>query len=276
MLLLTCPYEIEGLLDLLHIDFKVPSEHTINGTRFDGEMQMFYLHPGRHRTPVASVLMKATKLGFNIELQEALDHFQIAYDKDMAACENFQMNVTKIPQEHSGNSTRLGRKLGSDGHDDILSGTDLAESGHSFGDRILQANETNQAPTEAPVVKPTEAAAEAPTNQGNKTTSLVNETIRTVWSPDHPLLVPGIYFYGYEGSLTEPPCGEFVSWKVLDTPMKISYEQLEQMKRLIFTHKSPDCKFTSRHYKESVARPIQDTADRPVWHCTSDDFAPDR
>jgi carbonic anhydrase len=285
---------------MLHIDLKVPSEHTINGKRFDGEMQMFYFHPARHRTPAVSVMMQVTESAFNIELQKALDQFQITYDKDMVSCENFQMNITKIPQGQSRNSTGLGRRLESDGRVDVLPGTDLAESGLSFEGRILQGNTTNQAnktnevalPTEAPtkeqvaddtealtearVAEPTEGPAEAPINQGNETITLVNETIRTLWDPHHPLLIPGIYFYGYEGSLTEPPCSEFVSWKIMDTPMKISYEQLEQMKTLIFTHKSPECKFTSRHYNESVARPIQDTSDRPVWHCTSDDFAPDR
>ena len=46
------------------------------------------------------------------------------------------------------------------------------------------------------------------------------------WDPHHFMLIPTIYFYRYEGSLTEPPCTEFVTWFVADEPMRISHEQL--------------------------------------------------
>ena len=95
------------------------------------------------------------------------------------------------------------------------------------------------------------------------------------FNPHDPMLVPSIHFFGYQGSLTEPPCGEFVSWFITDIPMEISFGQLEQMKRLLFTNVSPQCKSTSVHFRQSVARPIQDTFGRPVFRCTEDDFLAD-
>ena len=36
-----------GFADLMHVDFKFPAEHKINGESFDGEMQIYHLHPGQ-------------------------------------------------------------------------------------------------------------------------------------------------------------------------------------------------------------------------------------
>ena len=96
-----------------------------------------------------------------------------------------------------------------------------------------------------------------------------------IWHPYHESLIPTYWFYGYDGSLTEPPCTEIVSWFVMDTPMKIAPQQLEQMKNILFSHVNEDCEKTSVHFGESVARPIQETGDRQVWQCTRDHFPPD-
>lgn len=227
------PHNWPGLVDLLHIDFKVPSEHTINGTRFDGEMQLMYIHPRRLRVPSVAVPMKATKDGYNPELQRALDEFEQQYKKDYDICVGILNRA---------------RKMGAVTDEQVEAILSVAsEMDHEkTGERMLQS-----------------------TNATNQTVS------RTNWDPHHPLMIPGVYFYGYEGSVTEPPCGEFVSWRVMDTPMLMSFEQLNQMKRLIFTHLSDKCRRTSVHYKESVARPVQDRGDRDVWRCTSEDWDPD-
>ena len=53
---------------------------------------------------------------------------------------------------------------------------------------------------------------------GNSTLSkrdLQDETPfgRGGWDPFHPSLERTIYFWGYWGTLTEPPCSTFVSWR---------------------------------------------------------------
>jgi len=229
------PRNWAGLIDLLHIDFKVPSEHTIMGERFDGEMQLMYLHPGRMQSPTVAVPMKATKTDFNPELQRALDEFQEQYQQDYDECVgilNHARRMGKVTEEEA---------------EEILSvHSELDYLSHESGERMLQTNAT-----------------------ANETES------RSNWDPHHPLLIPSVHFYGYEGSVTEPPCGEFVSWRVMDAPMLMSFEQLNQMKRLIFSHLSPQCTRTSVHYRESVARPVQDRGNRTVWRCTEEDFLPD-
>lgn len=95
------------------------------------------------------------------------------------------------------------------------------------------------------------------------------------FDPYHPDLVTSIWFYGYFGSLTEPPCYPMASWRIIDKPMLISDLQLMQMKRLLFQHMDEDCRYTSNHYQESVARPIQKNIRRDIHKCTCKNFLSD-
>lgn len=223
------PHGWPGFVDVLHIDFKFPAEHTLNGKKFDGEMQIYHLHPGRKRLPVVSVLMEVVEddsdkdAGYNDHLQEAIDGFQYEYDFNRANCAN--------PANQYQN-----RRL------------------RERNPKLLNHNSTFLV---------------AKDNHRRR--------LARIWDPYHESLVPSIYFYGYDGSLTEPPCTEIVSWFVIDETMKISRNQLEQMKYLLFTNvDGSTCRSTSTHYQSSVARPIQETGpNRPIWHCTSDHYLPD-
>lgn len=239
------PHNWGGYVDLMHIDFKVPSEHMIHGQRFDAEMQIFHLHPGRRRTPTVSVVIQATPNGYNFYLQAALDAFEYVYNVHRAQCAAKQ---------------RRERQLISEVHDVLGTNGDNSRDPYTATDFNSWADYSTD--LDDPDFEEKRAHYERLLQYG-------------IWDPHHQQLVPSIYFYGYEGSITEPPCGEWVSWFVCDTQMIISYAQLEQMKKLIFSHVDGDCNPTSVHYRQSVARPIQDTAGRPVWHCTSSDYLAD-
>lgn len=227
-----------GFADVMHIDFKVQSEHTISSEKFDGEMQIFNLHPGRRRLAAQSVLIRAQTGGYNYYFQEALDAFQEQYDRNAASC---------------GRRLREARQAVSDVH------------------RTLGSNVTS------PFV---DYLSWARLSTGNDFENMMNTDGRKkyddhAWDPYHEMLIPTIYFYRYEGSLTEPPCGEFVSWWIADKPMIISVEQLEQLKTILFTNVDGNCKKTSVQFGRSVARPIRKTNNRAVWKCTADNFGPD-
>jgi Carbonic anhydrase len=100
-------------------------------------------------------------------------------------------------------------------------------------------------------------------------------TSRAKWNPFQPRILNSIYFYGYGGSLTEPPCSEWVAWRVLDVPMQISTMQYNQMRDILFHQMDGDCKRTSVHWNGSVARPTQSLNDRPLWRCTREDYLSD-
>ena len=215
-----------GFADVLHVDFKVPSEHFLNGERFDGEMHIVHLNAQVQRIATQAVLIKATKNGFNYYFEEALQAFEAQYEADKADCLQSINRERKLQYQSEWNTTSL-RKAPS----------------------TISKNSTSRRMQTTPSIG--------------------------VWDPHHKMLVPSIYFWRYDGSFTEPPCGEFVTWFVSDTPMKISKDQLARIKHVLFTHIDRNCDLTSVHFDQSVARPIQSTAGRPVWHCTNEDFAPD-
>jgi hypothetical protein len=205
-------------------------------------MQIYQLHPGRRRVPAISSLIRVEPNGYNYYLQVAIDAFQYEYNLHRAQCAD---------------SMRRKRKLATDFQSEIM-GDNLANltmtDFKTWGEysRLLEDPDFIA-----------EGKEHARRMQGG------------VWSPYHAMLIPTFWFYGYDGSLTEPPCSEFVTWFIMDKPMIISPSQLQQMKDILFTHVDPSCQSTSVHWKESSARPIQESAGRQVWQCTRDHFPPD-
>lgn len=231
-----------GYADVMHVDFKVPSEHWMHGEQFDAEMQIFHLHANRKRMPTQASLVRATLDGHNAYFQEVLNIFQHEFDRDSAMCAEKMRRSRQLVSEllslSSKNST-------------ISVSHDL----HAWA----QFSTTMDDP-----------------NYPKRSEQMERKLGVNIWDPHHESLVPSIYFYRYDGSLTEPPCGEWVTWFICDEPMTISFDQLDSLKNILFNHVDADCKKTSVHNRHgSVARPIQKTAGRPVWKCTSNDFAPD-
>lgn len=72
--------------DLLHLDIKVPGEHTVRGERFDAEIQMMHIHLDASRIGYVGVPIRATLDGYNEKYQALLDQFQIVYDNHKAEC----------------------------------------------------------------------------------------------------------------------------------------------------------------------------------------------
>ena len=225
-----------GYADLIHVDFKVPSEHTINGERFDAEMQVFHLHPSRRRTPTVSVVIRASRNAYNPIFQSILDQFQVVFNDHGAAC------LSQLRRERRRTTVQKVH----------LMTTAISEDDY---DTWADLSTEHDDPAYNEII--------------------ARRKLQYSFTPYHELLMPSLHFFGYEGSITEPPCSEFVTWFVSDTPMQIGISQLEQMKRLLFQHVSSTCEKTSVHSGQSVARPIQDTFGRPVWRCTDSDFVAD-
>jgi carbonic anhydrase len=252
------PNGFKGIADVIHIDFKIPSEHWLRGESFDGEMQVYHLHLMNARLVAVSSLVRATSQGHNPHFQLALDAFQDEYNKNQATCAKHRnVNTDYVPPIVTKNSAGM------------TSITNATRWNNSAATWSVNENSTHTTSTN-------------PINNAN-TTNLTNSgrnlhNILGAWDPYDPSIMPTIYFYRYDGSITEPPCSEIVSWFINDTPMIISVAQLEQWRMIQFTNIDPKtCQSTSVHSGRSVARPIKRpmASDRVVTRCTSSNFSPD-
>jgi Eukaryotic-type carbonic anhydrase len=236
-----------GFADTTHVDFKIPSEHLINGQRYDAEMQVYNLHPDRERMAAHAQVITAEPNSHNWYFEQALLAFEFEYERDLAICAA---------------SVRRDRQLVTDMHVVLGSNGNNVTTTSQFVDYETWAQYST--------------IMDHPRYEQYSEEMKTHRHLQNVgFDPLNPMLVPSIHFYRYEGSITEPPCGEFVSWFVTDVPMIISTDQLVRLKTYLFNHVNTMCMRTSVHHAESVARPIQEIAGRPVHLCTSRDFGPD-
>ena len=131
----------------------------------------------------------------------------------------------------------------------------------------------NQSDTAAGNASSTSTRTRALGSARNRDMKKVREPI---WDPFHSDIQRTIHFWGYRGSLTEPPCSpDSVLWRIMDVPVPISQDQLFQMKNILFNNRDGDsCEFTGTHYKGSVARPISTRSIR-YYKCTRSDYVSD-
>jgi carbonic anhydrase len=197
-------------LDLLNIDIKFPSEHTVCGRRFNGEMQYYFFHPVKLSLIVVAWLFEVNiNNPTNVHMQRLIDEFQETYDINEEIC--LQKNA------YEGVMSAIRHTL-LDGHRGL--------------------------------------------------------SLESIWNPFHRDIQKTIHFWGYTGSLTEPPCAGKTMWRIMDVPVQLSTHQLNQMQNILFNNRdSGTCAFTSNHYKGSVARPINEPI--PYYKCTRQDYKSD-
>ena len=80
-----------GVQDLVHIDIKVTSEHTLCGKRYDAEMQQFYLHREGNLEAMAVLINAGGE--HNDHFEVLLKFFQQKFDADVRLCEMRQQRA---------------------------------------------------------------------------------------------------------------------------------------------------------------------------------------
>lgn len=75
------PKEWGDHLPVIHCDFKMPSEHTLNGKRYAGEYQIWHWQPNGRHAPVVNVLVDVPDTPGMMEDEYHNDYFQVAIDE---------------------------------------------------------------------------------------------------------------------------------------------------------------------------------------------------
>ena len=237
-------------IDATHTDLIIPAEHTLDGKRYQGEWRTFHMHPGGKGTAVVTTLIDASPDNDkNPAFQKALKAWEERFDYNRYQC---LFSRGRRAAEEIDNDV-----IHDDNNMDAKSSSPLSFDAYRQQRRMQEGDSF---------------AFEPLYDHGDITDPL---TSKGRFDPYHERLVPSVWFYGYFGSLTEPPCYPIATWRIIDTPMKISEKQHIHMKRLLFEHMDENCVYTSNHYEESVARPIQKNVKRDIHRCTCKDFTSD-
>jgi len=243
---------VSSYSDLLNIDIKVKGEHRIEGEAFDAELQLFHTHyfkdrigaiaipvraiqPGDYKSSSSSDIDKEFKQ--NVEFQKLLNVFQRVYNDHEEQCNEKRRTLTnlrqqQLPNKNKNNNTPI--------HDDEASRDFI------FHNATTTAGSATTTATTTTTIRDLQKSKDKDPPQ------------ETRFDPYSDAFMPGIDFYRYDGSFTEPPC-MYITWWVMAEPMLISYDQLNQLQTILFTHVDPtqECQPTSVHNKQqSVARPI--------------------
>lgn len=97
-------------------------------------------------------------------------------------------------------------------------------------------------------------------------TSSSNLTSLNIYRDIYQLL-PTVFYYGYEGSITYPPCSQHVIWRFLDLPGFLSWKQYHRLQKLVLEQvDEKSCKPVKVAYNGGINRPLQ-TNNYKTWRC---------
>lgn len=245
------PHHWHGFTQLNNIDIKFPSEHTICGKRYDAELTYWFAWVNRKAAISMSVLVEIG--AYNTEIGKMLAYFRQKYNENAAKCHKGRnlLESDNILSQDKNATAHLTKNL---------RGKKSRRSRDNGNEEILDDLSITS-------------------DNAN-----VSRELNGNFNPFSPEIIATEWFYGYWGSMTEPPCmgtkgnpHRFVTWRVLDKPTTMSQSQLDELRNILLTHKDPTCKCTSVarlvDYPDkgkiwSVARDIQSSDGQNVHHCT--------
>ena len=89
-----------GYIPIVHIDVKLPSEHTLCNKRYKGEYQIYFYHAKRKQPIVQSIFIEVHPRDRpHLHFQKAINEWQAIHDLSLAECQNHRRNTTKKRQK---------------------------------------------------------------------------------------------------------------------------------------------------------------------------------
>jgi hypothetical protein len=231
---------------MLWMEIHTRSEHVIAGKRYDAEIQMMHAATGSDAGGLLSVslLVEASAPEDDLEFEWMLQQWKIA----------------AISEDEYCNGRRADRRARHRGLSDYLQHGNFTSYGHK------------SALTEARNLQ--FSASPCQTDRFGFGCENLGLGPRRRMYPYN--LWQSIWYYGYAGSLTSPPCSEIVQWRILDEPLRISRRQYKELTAVLTQSQDVDCEYdTATDFNGENARPIQESISgsfQGVYHCTPDDF----
>ena len=220
----------QGLIDMTNIDLKFPSEHTVCGRRFDGEMQYYAYNPGRSRFLAVSFLLEGKKNlrssnTFHIshqiklissthtinkakesnpqneQLQQIIDSFILVYKDDEKKCKERQSLMSPS------NSSALGIEEGTPSLASSFLAARKNSSAASFGGggsssklRDKDVHDSNNVPSSLNEGKrncdtPSNSATNLDDGLNLQGSKLRKRRLALKWHPFHPEIQKTIHFW---------------------------------------------------------------------------------
>jgi len=285
-----------GELDAETLDVTFPSLHTMQDPitgkihRFDAEYTVFHPFVRQGKRVMVTVLINARIGGYNGRFQDLLDKWNEVDRCDSPSNRVGEWDCTPYnnknscekaleawEEEHNrpwGTRRRTMEEEEEEGKEEKIDakGNDGKEEADIPRRELVEEEESTESTANLrssaglDVEKETKAEKKEHHQDGRKLSCLFNIY--------HKSLMPSSYFYAYAGSLPEPPCTPNTDWRVVDRPMTIGVEQLEQLKSLLTDGVCRDDPY-GQNMGPVRARPVQESKGRPYWHCKRGDFPMD-
>lgn len=244
------------------IELHMRSEHTIDGRRFDAEIQMMHLGQDDQRNDIAivSVMLEATATEDDEKVQWLIDAWQDVADKRDKACDRKRRleegeEVEDEEDEEITNASqpkRVDRSLHQSTHpahagdfkdweevDEELEKLPWDDPRLVYGDFYHKDSDTGE------IKRVYTDEQEAEYYQSRRKLQRPEKLPRNKMFPYS--LFPTIYYYRYQGSITHPPCSDIANWRILDTPREISVKQLRQLGKLMTGYRDPQtCEYGTK------------------------------
>jgi len=263
------------------------SEHVVDGKRYDAEIQMVHLGQGDDDYMVAtvSVLVEATARRDHAEFQWLLDRWQDVADGTEEGCREVdgggRRRRTAAAQAHveerEERRERRRRLVEEHGTDIIANFTPSSKEEYRytyFGNANQNESKRNhqQQQHHRRAQYGEFSCRSDPRGHGCPGYGKRRKAFpHTLW--------PTIYYFGYRGSITAPPCADIVNWRVLDVPLEISKRQYQQLTTLMDSPYRDESSCEEKKSQESELdrhgenyQPLREQGEVDIFHCTPDDF----
>jgi len=274
---------------LQYMELHMRAEHTLDGRRYDAELQMVHLgtEPNEEKLAVISMMMDVTSPEDDEMVQWMIDEWQAVADEkekqcaDATSVSTTRMNNQRGLRTENTSTMKVHRSLNPSQHpahvgEEKFYSADT-ETLHWEHPSLVYGNDYRIDNTTGKI-HPIILKYDKEDDDDESKERRLQDTIKVEKAPRNKMfpyrMFPSIYYYRYKGSLTAPPCSRIVHWRILDEPRSISLRQYKQMADILKNYRNDACQYEtkSRQVTGENWRNQHLLTDDETTHCQAKDF----